>query len=218
MGSYGIGPARHDGGRRRAAPRRARDRLAAAIAPYDVHVVSPARRLEDAGRGGRSSALEAAGARRPARRPRAARRREVRRRRPDRLPRTASPSAGRRSRTARWTCACVRTARSSACRCEVGRRSDGENAAGSASGRSAPTVERLMAETGVDLPRPRRQDGPLRRLPQPHRARQPAGAVERRRRAARAGARRRAGALPRVPDARDHRAARADARAHRPAL
>ena len=44
------------------------------------------------------------------------------------------------------------------------------------------TIERLMAETGLDLPRPRRQDGPLRRLPEPPRAREPPGAVERRRR------------------------------------
>ena len=55
----------------------------------------------------------------------------------------------------------------------------------SPSGRRSPT---LMAETGAHVPGPRRQDGPLRRLPEPPRARQPAGAVERRDGAARRGA------------------------------
>ena len=43
-----------------------------------------------------------------------------------------------------------------------------------------PTIERLMDEAGVDLPRPRGEDRPLGRLSEPPRARQPAGAVERR--------------------------------------
>ena len=42
-----------------------------------------------------------------------------------------------------------------------------------------PTVERLMDEIGDDLPRARREDRPLGRLPEPPRPRQPAGAVER---------------------------------------
>src|SRR5579862_852405 len=58
----------------------------------------------------------------------------------------------------------------------------------------------------------------LGRLPQPSRARQPAGAVERRRQATCARARRRARAFSRVPAARHHRAARAHAGPRRPAL
>ena len=56
---------------------------------------------------------------------------------------------------------------------------DGEATAGSARSRSAPTIERLMNETGDDLPGARREDRPLGRLPQPPRPRQPPGAVER---------------------------------------
>ena len=81
-----------------------------------------------------------------------------------------------------------------------------------------PTIERLMDETGVTYRELAARRRALRRLPQPPRPRQPARAVERRRRNARGGARRRARALPRVPPARDHRAARGDARADRPAL
>ena len=46
--------------------------------------------------------------------------------------------------------------------------------------RSAPTIERLMDETGVTYRGLAAQDGPLGRLSEPPRARQPAGAVERR--------------------------------------
>src|SRR5581483_11176686 len=68
------------------------------------------------------------------------------------------------------------------------------------------------------VPRSGREVRALCRLPQPPRARQPAGTLERGRQAARARARRRAGALPRVPAARDHGAARAHARPRRPAV
>ena len=43
-----------------------------------------------------------------------------------------------------------------------------------------PTIQRLMAEQGMTYRCARGQDGTLRRLPQPPRPRQPAGAVGRR--------------------------------------
>src|SRR5918996_5634476 len=69
-----------------------------------------------------------------------------------------------------------------------------------------------------DLPRARREDRPLGRLPQPHRPRQPARAVERRDRVPRQGAQGGAGAFPRVPDPHDHGAPRAQPGSRRPAL
>src|SRR5262249_8429464 len=71
---------------------------------------------------------------------------------------------------------------------------------------------------GRDLPGARGQDEALGRLPQPPRARQPARALGQGRSSAREGARRRAGALPRVSAPCDHAQARDDARPDRPAL
>ena len=82
MGSYGIGPGRIMA----AAVEQLHDehgiRWPAAIAPYDVHVVVLPGVEEQASRSRRGA--RRGGCRRPARRPRAPRRREVRRRRPDR--------------------------------------------------------------------------------------------------------------------------------------
>ena len=82
------------------------------IAPYDVHVVVLRWDPELVEHGEEvARALSAAGAGRPARRPRPAPRREVRRRGPDRAARCASQSARRRSRTARSTSATGRAAK-----------------------------------------------------------------------------------------------------------
>ena len=107
-------PRARDGGRGRAAPRRARDHLAGGD-----RAVRRARRRAARARGARragrarrwrppgttccsTTATQRAG-------------REVRGRRPDRHARSASPSARRRSRTARSTCATARPARSAVC-------------------------------------------------------------------------------------------------------
>ena len=81
-----------------------------------------------------------------------------------------------------------------------------------------PTIERLMGETGVTYrglaDKTKLSAGYLNHLVHGNRP----GAIEQGGRPARQGARRRAGALPRVPPARDHAAARGDARPDRPAL
>ena len=109
-GSYGIGPGRiiaavieqnHDERGIAAWP--------PSIAPYDVHLVALPGLEEQAE--SLAQRLEAAGAAVLLDDRELPRRREVRRRRPHRLPRSASPWARRRSRTARSTCSCVRLAR-----------------------------------------------------------------------------------------------------------
>ena len=152
-----------------------------AIAPYDVHVVALAG-VEEQARAGRGGARRRR-ARRPARRPRPAAGREVRRRRPDRAARSASRSGRRPSRTAPSTSATARRARSDVSALPIWARSrlDGRSAASSATSRSArgrAADERdrrhlpgLAAKTGLSAG-----------LSQPPRARQPPGAVERRRR------------------------------------
>ena len=84
MGSYGIGPGTHHGGGGRAAPRRARNRLAGRDRALRRPRGRAPRRRGDRTPGGRGAL--GGRPRRAARRPRAARRREVRRCRPDRLP------------------------------------------------------------------------------------------------------------------------------------
>ena len=80
------------------------------------------------------------------------------------------------------------------------------------------TVQSLMAERKVTYRGLAAKTGSLRRLSQPPRAREPAGALERGDRDAGQGAEGGARALPGVPHPDDHGAARADARARRPAL
>ena len=88
MGSYGIGPGRVDGRRGRAAPRRARDRLAARRSRRTTSTSSRCPGVEEQADEA-ARVLDEAGAERPAGRPRRARGREVRRRRPDRPARCA---------------------------------------------------------------------------------------------------------------------------------
>ena len=180
--------ARH-GGRRRAVARRERHR----VAGVDRAVRRPRARAARR-RGG--------GARR---RPRRSRRRSTRRAStccsttatsaPERSSRTrissaarcASSSGRRRSTTARWTFGAATARRED--RVPVVRRAEMGQARLMARRRRysddpfGPTIERLMDGDGHDLSRARRQGGSLRRLPEPHRPREPPGAVERRHRA-----------------------------------
>ena len=111
MGSYGIGPGRRDGGHRRAAPRRARDR----VAPIGRSVRRPHRRACPAWRSRRRRSSSVS--RQPAPLSCSTTASSV----PARSSPTpissaapfASPSARRRSRTARWMCSYGRLARSS---------------------------------------------------------------------------------------------------------
>ena len=217
MGSYGIGPGRIMA----AAVEQLHDENGicwpAAIAPYDVHVVVlPG--VEEQARGGRARARRGR-RRRPARRPRPPRRREVRRRRPDRRCRCASRSARRRSRTGWSTSAIGAPARNGASASQrLGRRPEmakrrrfSAEPFGTAVERlmndSATTYRGLAAKTGLSA-------GYLNHLVHGNRPVPSNEVVER----LADGARRRAGALPRVPPAGDHAAPRGDARAGRPPL
>ena len=201
MGSYGIGPGRV---------------LAAAVEQHGSedgdrlargdHAV---RRPRGRARLGQSRARRARrgagreplrrGPRRPSRRPRATPRREVRRRRPDRLPaarhgrqedargrRRRSQGPVERRRIANYEFGPRKTGRRTLM---ARRRKYSEEQFG-------VTIERLMAETGLTYRGLAAKTGPLGRLPEPPRARQPAGPVDGGRRAPGFRARRRARALP----------------------
>ena len=221
MGSYGIGPARtmaaiveqhHD------------DKgiqWPASVAPYDVHiVVLPG--LEEHARGGRRRARRGR-LRRAARRPRCACGGEVRGRRSDRLP-------GARDRRAKG--GGRRYGGRSRAR-EGGRQRGERGRARLDSAREARLMarKRRFSDDAVrpddraadgrrpaHVPLARGEDEALGGLPEPPRARQPSGSVGRRDQDARACARRRGRALPRVPPARDHRPARAHAGPDRQAV
>ena len=212
MGSYGIGLARVMA----AAVEQHHDEHGIvwpeAIAPYDVHVVALSGAEEIAEQA--AAAMEERGLQRPPRRPRLAGGGEVRGRGSDRCARARDRGEeeprGRRGRRARPRDR-RRATRAAGRTLMARKRRFSEDPFG-------PTVERLMTETGVTYRALADKTKPVGRVPQPPRPRQPAGAVERRRRDARRRARRRAGALPRVPPPRDHREARGDARADRPPL
>ena len=218
MGSYGIGPGRVLAAVGRAARDDERDRLAGGDRAVRRRRSSRSRRAtpRSLARPRRPrEALSAAGSRRPARRPRPAPGREVRRRRPVRLPaprhRRQEDARGRRRRRSRprdgrgGRIACL-DARKTGSRTLMARRRKFSEEPFGADDRAADGGDR------ADLPRPRREDrlsaGYLNHLVHGNRPVPSKEVVERLARRAR----RRARALPRVPPARDHRPARGDAR------
>ena len=108
-GSYGVGPGARDGGDRRAAPRRARHRLAA-VGSAVRRPHRGAARARGAGGGARAAAGGGRATRSCSTTVSSERARSSPTPTSSAAP-TASPSARRRSRTAQWTCSCGRLAR-----------------------------------------------------------------------------------------------------------
>ena len=237
MGCYGIGPARimtaaveqrHDEARHRMAARAGALRCSASS------------RSDGRSRGGKaqaeqawSSASRLRGLPGPARRPRPATRREVRRRRPDRL--SLRVTVGKKTLDDGTVDVHVRDGGEEE-RVELGRswsvlRAAQARCSPSSGSRLLMAHKRRFSDRalrrggdgtdgreGRHVSRPCREDGPLRRLPQPSRSRQPPGSLRRGDRHARGCARRRARALPRVPHPCHHGEARGDAEARRSSL